>query len=89
MATYPYHFIIGCLLCTMLCGLGLVNFTLENRPDKLWIPRESSFALNTEWLRDNFPSPVRQSHVIITADNVLDPEVMKLVSIEICRRLDL
>ncbi|CAL8112733.1 unnamed protein product [Orchesella dallaii] len=79
VATYPYRFIIGCLCCTALCGLGLLNFTLENRPDKLWIPRDSSFAYNTEWLRDNFPSPVRQSHVIITADNVLDPGIMKML----------
>lgn len=81
VSSYPYYFIVGCLIFTSICGLGLVNFTLENRPDKLWIPRDSSFALNTEWLRDNFPSPVRQSHVIVTAENVLDPSIMKLVSL--------
>lgn len=32
VATYPYYFIVGGLLFTTVCGLGLVNFTLENRP---------------------------------------------------------
>jgi hypothetical protein len=80
VATHPYKFIGGCLLLTFVCGLGLFNFTHENRPDRLWIPRESEFAQNTEWLRDNFPSPIRSSWALVTAENVLLPEVMRAVS---------
>lgn len=47
-----------------------------------WIPRDSKFASDTEWLRRNFPAPVRESFAIFTAENVLVPEVMQAVSPE-------
>lgn len=42
--------------------------------------RNSEFAQNTEWIRATFPSPIRTSFAIVTADNVLVPEVMRVVS---------
>jgi hypothetical protein len=80
VATHPFKFILGSFLFTAICGLGFINFTQENRPDKLWIPRDSKFASDTDWLRKNFPSPLRESFAIFAADNVLVPEVMRAVS---------
>ncbi|XP_021948457.1 protein patched homolog 2 isoform X2 [Folsomia candida] len=79
VATHPLKAISCCLLITSICGLGIFNFTMENRPDKLWIPRNSEFAQNTEWIRATFPSPIRTSFAIVTADNVLVPEVMRVI----------
>ncbi len=80
IATHPIKAILSCLLLTFVCGLGIFNFTIENRPDRLWIARDSEFAQNTEWLRKSFPSPIRTSFTLITAENVLTPKVMRVVS---------
>jgi len=56
-----------------------MNFTYEDKPDKLLIPQTSPLAFDTDWLRNNFPSPVRYAGMMITADNVLAPEVMMKV----------
>lgn len=79
VATRPIIHIVACILITIICGIGLLTFTPENRPDKLWIPWNSEFVQDTDWLNQNFPSPFRFHYAIITADNVLKPEIMDVV----------
>ena len=65
-------------ICVVLCGflsIGLLNFTTEVNPYKLWIPSKSDFVRNTDWLWKNFPPDTRYHSVIVTADNVLKPDV--------------
>jgi hypothetical protein len=76
VASHPYQSLTGCLLFTLICSMGLMNFTYEDRPDKLLISQTSQLAFDTDWLRNNFPSPVRFSAVIFTSDNVLSPQVL-------------
>lgn len=77
VSSHPIYTIIGCLLLTLVCGLGMLNFHIENRPFKLWLRRDSPFALNTNWLHEHVMSPLRPSLALVTADNVLEPEVMQ------------
>lgn len=79
VATWPVAFIIGSLFICGLCTLGLFKYTEEGNPYKLWIPQESDFVKNSEWLWENFPPDLRFHSVIITADNVLEPSVIQHV----------
>ena len=42
VATYPFTFILLCFLLTGICGIGMMNFRMENTGLKLWIPHDSS-----------------------------------------------
>ena len=42
VATYPLIFIFLCFLLTAICGMGMINFRMENTGLKLWIPSDSS-----------------------------------------------
>ena len=72
--------IISCLVFSAACGVGLITFTLENRPEKLWIPWNSEFIRDTDWLKENSPSPFRFHFAVVSADDVLQPEVLQFVS---------
>ncbi|KAK9892446.1 hypothetical protein WA026_019898 [Henosepilachna vigintioctopunctata] len=43
---------------------------------KLWVPPDSQFAKDTEWLMNTLESGFRQEFMIISAPNVLTPEVI-------------
>jgi len=77
VAKYPLSFIFITLLIPALSAIGLLNFRTENNPYKLWIPQDSDYLRNHEWLWAHFPDDIRFNSVIITADNVLTPEVLK------------
>lgn len=69
-------------MCLATCGLlsiGLIKFDTEASPYKLWIPQNADFVINANWLWENFPSDTRYHSVIVTADNVLTPEVLQYV----------
>ena len=76
MAKNPWKFIVGSLVITATCAIGLLNFTTENRPTKLWIPQDSGFVENSEWLQHNFPNDIRLQSVALVNDDVLRPEIL-------------
>ncbi|TRY73596.1 hypothetical protein TCAL_03344, partial [Tigriopus californicus] len=76
VSTYPWYFILGCLLGSGLCGIGLISFSEETNAFKLWVPSNSDFVRNNEWLQRNFPPDTRFNNILITAPNVLTPEVL-------------
>ncbi|MPC46487.1 hypothetical protein E2C01_040207 [Portunus trituberculatus] len=43
VASSPRLVVVSCLALTALCSAGLLTFTKENRPYKLWLPQESEF----------------------------------------------
>jgi len=76
VATYPCLFILFCLALTGICSIGLLTFTMEERPFKLWIPQDSDFFKIAEWQQANFPNKYRIHTSLYEADNVLTPEVL-------------
>ena len=50
---------------------------ITSRP--LLLFQDSDYLRNHEWLWENFPPDIRFHSVIITGDNVLKPETLKLV----------
>ena len=78
VARKPWYFILACFVFTGLCGAGLVRFRAENEGIKLWIPRNSDFRLNNDWLFEHFPRSLRfNSLILITDGNILTPEVIQ------------
>ncbi|CAB3372797.1 Hypothetical predicted protein [Cloeon dipterum] len=72
---HPFYVISSCLLIGALFSSGLHNFTQENRPEKLWIPSDSHFVRDSEWMRNNFPNNVRPQFAIFEAqENIMTSE---------------
>ena len=59
MADNPWKTLLICIIITGLCGIGLLEFYEETNSFKLWIPRNSDFVANNEWLEENFPPTSR------------------------------
>ena len=78
VARKPLYFILACVALTALCGVGLLRFRAENEGIKLWIPKNSDFRINNDWIFENFPRGLRFNSLILTSgENILDPEVIK------------
>ena len=77
VASRPLATILLCFLATALCGVGLLRFRAENEGIKLWIPEDSDFRLNNDWLFEKFPRSARFGSLVLVAEDVLVPEVVQ------------
>lgn len=69
-------------LSVLICCLGFFNFHQERDPLKLWVPENSQFLKNTQFIIKNFGEGVRTQNILITSkDDVLTPEVMQILAI--------
>ena len=75
----PWIIIFISLALCGVCLIGVLRFTKENREDKMWVPPDSTAQRHRAWVQKNFPAKMRVSSVLLVADNVLTPEVMKEV----------
>ena len=60
----------------ILCLAGLLNFRQERNPLKLWVPPDSDFLVDTEWIMSSFKEGQRTEVMIFGADNVLEPQAL-------------
>jgi predicted RND superfamily exporter protein len=67
--------VVSILLCT-ICTYGLKFLKQETRPEKLWIPSDAPYVLDSEWVRANFPQVARPEFAIFEANNVLTSEAL-------------
>lgn len=79
MASKPKAVILATLVITLIFGSGLIFLREETRPDKLILPAKSDYAVNIDWLRSHAAFPFRENYAGITAENVLTPEVIRIV----------
>ena len=77
MSRHRAAFILGSVLFTAAASSGLVMMEEEKDGLKLWQPQDTDFVRDTAWLRKTFPSKTRFSSIIILAENVLEPEIVK------------
>ena len=59
VARKPWLFILVSLSLCGLASVGLLQYKTESNPYKLWIPPDSDFVRNTDWLWSNFPPDSR------------------------------
>ena len=76
IAHNPAVFITICLALTAVFSAGLMKFTMEERPFKLWIPQDSNFIKVMRWQQENFPTQFRAHVALYEAENVLDKSVL-------------
>ncbi|XP_069693275.1 patched domain-containing protein 3-like isoform X2 [Periplaneta americana] len=74
---HPWRFIVGCFGLVALSSLGILRFHHEKHPVKLWIPRTSDFIHDTDWLMTQYREGYRIQSILVTAPNVLTPEVLQ------------
>lgn len=77
VAASPRKTILLAWLSVLICCLGFFNFTQERDPLKLWVPSNSQFLKNTEFIIKKFGEGIRTQNVLIVAErNVLTPDVL-------------
>ncbi|XP_053693061.1 patched domain-containing protein 3-like [Sabethes cyaneus] len=77
IAKNPWRTIAISWLVVACCSLGFFKFHKEKSPMKLWIPHNSKFLHDTNWLTENFKEGNRLEMVMLTAPDVLTPEVLQ------------
>ncbi|XP_044257240.1 protein patched homolog 1-like isoform X1 [Tribolium madens] len=73
----PKKTILFCWIFVLLSSLGFLRFHQEKNPMKLWVPRNSKFVKDTEWLMEKFQLGYRPQVVQIVANDVLTPEILQ------------
>lgn len=73
---HPERWIIGSLVAVACCTIGFYKFRQERNPLKLWVPPDSDFIRDTEWLMSKFGEAQRQETIILTGDDVLTPDAL-------------
>uniref|UniRef100_A0A182SZC3 Uncharacterized protein n=1 Tax=Anopheles maculatus TaxID=74869 RepID=A0A182SZC3_9DIPT len=68
------------VLLVAVCSVGFIRFHKEKSPMKLWIPLGSKFQHDTNWLIEHFQEGNRIETVMITAPDVLVPEVLQTIA---------
>ncbi|XP_066939871.1 patched domain-containing protein 3-like isoform X1 [Macrobrachium rosenbergii] len=77
-ASFPWAFIAGSLIATGLACLGFLNFYVERKPERLWIPQGSDYVKTIDWQEKNFPQDQRVQMIIFEAkDNVLTADYIR------------
>ncbi|CAG4991956.1 unnamed protein product [Parnassius apollo] len=77
IAKHPWRTIITAWVVVLLSCFGLLRFHIEKNPFKLWVPPDSDFFKDTNWYIDKFGTTFRFQKILVTADNVLEPELFK------------
>ena len=77
---------IVCSVLVVMCLAGLLRFKQERNPLKLWVPPDSDFVRDTEWLTTTFKEGQRIENIIFSADDILEPEALVELN-EITKRI--
>lgn len=81
IARRPLKWIIGSAVIVLISLSGLYFFHQEKNPIRLWVPQDSEFVRDTEWMFEKFDQSLRLENMILTADNILEPEILAKVFI--------
>lgn len=76
IAKKPKRWMICCSVLVILCLAGLLRFRQEKNPLKLWVPPDSDFVRDTEWLTTTFKEGQRIERMIFAADNIFEPRAL-------------
>ena len=58
----------SCVVVTGLVLIGMIDYTTENNAFKLWIPDNSDFVKNFQWLEENSPPDIRFNSLILSSE---------------------
>jgi hypothetical protein len=69
VAQHPLWVILGSIVFAVLCSSGVFLIESETEELQLWIPVNSDFYVNSEWISLNIPSKTRAQQFIIVTEN--------------------
>lgn len=76
IARQPVRWMISCSIVILLCLAGLLRFRQEKNPLKLWVPPDSDFVRDTEWLTSTFKEGQKIETMIFAADDILEADAL-------------
>ncbi|XP_011861607.1 PREDICTED: patched domain-containing protein 3-like isoform X1 [Vollenhovia emeryi] len=79
IATRPWLWLIISLCLNLICGFGLILWREEIDEVELYMPVDSIFRKDAAWVKEYFRDDLRHESLIVTAPNVLDPEVLRSI----------
>lgn len=79
MAQNPRMYILLTFVFILAMMAGFLCFRQERNPLELWIPGDSTFYTDTNWLMGEYGEGLRLQTVLITAPDVLQPNIMQQV----------
>ncbi|KAK5643298.1 hypothetical protein RI129_007143 [Pyrocoelia pectoralis] len=86
VASRPWTTICICWLIVILSAFGFFRFHQEKNPLKLWVPSQSTFYHDTNWLMSKFQNGFRLESVLFEAPDILTPDALKEI-LKIDRRI--
>ena len=66
----PIRTILLCLVLTVICGIGFIRWTTENRSDELWVPQNTEAEIETEQYMSYFSGNARINTMLVQNVNV-------------------
>jgi len=76
VAVHPYPVICTCIIITAISSLGFLRFRMEHHANLLWIPADSPYNVNEDWLELYFKKNERDQLVLFKSENVLTPKAL-------------
>lgn len=76
MGYRPLSTIALCWGFVLLSAFGFLRFHQEKNPMKLWVPPYTTFVEDSNWLMSRLQNGFRTEVALITADDVLTPQVL-------------
>ncbi|XP_050309697.1 protein patched homolog 1-like [Anthonomus grandis grandis] len=77
IAQKPLKTILLCWILVFLSAFGFLRFRQEKNPLKLWVPPDTAFVRDSEWLMSTFQRGFSDEAITIVADDVLTPKVIR------------
>jgi len=79
VSLHPYPVIGTCIIITAFSSIGFLRFRMEHHANLLWIPADSPYNVNEDWLDEFFKRDERDQIVLFKSDNVLTPKALNEV----------
>ena len=86
VAQKPHLYIGLCFIVSGLFAIGLLNYQPEANPYKLWIPKNSDYVQNTDWLWKNYPPDSRYNEQLLI--KLLKWDAFSRMNINFCSPCD-
>lgn len=75
----PWLWLLVCFCINCICAPGLIFWREELDDIELFVPEDSIIRNDAAWVKTHFRDDFRYESIIVTAPNVLEPEVLRSV----------
>lgn len=76
----PWLWLLVCFCINCICAPGLYFWREEFDDIELFVPEDSVIRSDAAWVKTHFRDDFRYESIIVTAPNVLEPEVLRSIS---------